>query len=370
MQPLFGIMTSSFPRKVSAKTSHKPHKVWRLFHESGIQKGVQLVFFHPQDADFSRRRIYGWSCTSKDGISGWQQGWHRFPDVVFENVVLSAVGKTGALRVKGKLRGHGVQVFNPALFTKNNIFKILQSQKGMQPYLPKTRSVVQAHDVLRFLREQHLVYLKPISGSGGKGVIELRLSGDNVEVRSERFRRDRRYEASMPLSQLPLFLKPLLRQRRYVVQQGLELLMKDGRKIDFRVMVQRDETGKWRQTGIRPKLGRVNSVVTNTHSGGLRGDYQQIREWAEKMDFTLPDTDQFEKVAVLTAETFTKYRPNLSHLGIDVAVDVKGNPYVLDVNPRPGRDLLTAEMRVRYCECIVGFAAYLCEKKKHNKRVS
>lgn len=366
MHDLFGIITAGFPRRVRTDGSAKPYvpgETWRKFHLAGLQHGIRVVFFHPEDVDLFRNRVWAWVCESNDAANGWKLKWFRIPDVIYENVVMHALERTGTLIVKRKLIRRGIPVFNPRLFNKIRIFEILQRDKRLIPFIPKTMTVHRVKDVIQFLFLSKCVYLKPIDGSGGKGVIELMQEGVSVRVRSERFHNDKRFERLMTVTQLNRFLNNLLRRKKYIAQQGLNLISKQGRKIDFRVVVHRNETGKWHLIGIRPKLGRLGSIVTNTHSGGLRGDYHEIVKWAALTGIPLPSRELFEKIAVYNAELFTRYRPTLSHLGIDIGVDTGGNAYVLDVNNRPGRDLLTPSMLNKAVDSMTGFAKHLHRRK-------
>ncbi|GAX90726.1 YheC/YheD family protein [Effusibacillus lacus] len=364
---LFGVMTVSLPNRhspLSSKEGYVPSTTWRHFHQAGLRHEVKVIFFHPEDVNFFQNRVHAWSCSSSDGKSGWVRKWHRMPDVVYENVLLRALRQTGALTVKREFQKKGIPVFNPALFQKNRIADILKRNKQVSRHIPKTIQVRTVKDVLSFLEQVKCVYLKPVRGTGGKGILELQLQQDSVRVRAQRFIKDKGFDRTFSRQKLAAFLRYLLQKGRYIAQEKVELLTRDGRKIDFRFQLNRNETGKWQLVGIRPKLGPVGSIVSNLHSGGIEGDWEEISEWAFKEGYPFPGKQELTKAAIATAEEFTRYRRNLGLVGLDIGVDVNGRYYVLDVNPRPGRNVLTSGMIRDSVYAITGFAKYLALKYK------
>ncbi|WJH35376.1 YheC/YheD family protein [Paenibacillus sp. CC-CFT747] len=64
----------------------------------------------------------------------------------------------------------------------------------------------------------------------------------------------------------------------------------------------------------------------------------------------------------MAGRVLTRFRPTLSHLGIDVALDRRNRIFLLDFNPVPGRGLLTPSMRKRVTYLTTGFAKYLASR--------
>ncbi|WP_380027159.1 YheC/YheD family protein [Effusibacillus consociatus] len=371
MNVLLGVMTIALPSKddpLSLTDSYVPSATWRYFHLAGLRHGVKVIFFYPEDVDFEKERVHAWSCTSRDAKSGWKRRDYRFPDVVYENVALQSLRRTGALDVKRRFANLGIPTFNPALFQKSTMSSILKRNPEIADHLPKTVTVHRVEDILALLSKTKCVYLKPVRGSGGKGVIELSVNRRVVRVRAQRFFNNQPVDRTFPLEKLVEFLNRLICSERYIAQEGLKLLTREGRKIDFRFQLNRDETGEWQLVAIRPKLGPIGSVVSNLHSGGIEGDFDEIVDWAANEGYSFPDEDDLIHLAIETAKEFTRYRPNLSHIGIDIAVDVNGRFFVLDVNPRPGRNILTRPMIAASVDCITGFAKYLYKKSRKKSR--
>src|SRR5206468_9902442 len=117
-------------------------------------------------------------------------------------------------------------------------------------------------DVTGFLKKHGLVYLKPINGYQGRGILEIkRISRNQIRVKSDKFSGKRSLLQVCTLKQLEALTGGLMKRNKYLVQRGLELLKKGDRKIDFRVVVHRGKGGIWHSAGIRPKLGKAGSMV-------------------------------------------------------------------------------------------------------------
>ncbi|WP_369125274.1 YheC/YheD family endospore coat-associated protein [Alicyclobacillus fastidiosus] len=329
---------------------------------------MKVLFFRAEDIDFQKRRVHAWTSTSKDGLSGWTRNYHPLPDVIYENYYLNLVGSDPRiLKVRREFIRRGIPVFNPTLFNKAALHRILSASDSTRGYIPPSSPVRKASDVLAFLKTFQPIYLKPVTGSGGAGILQVELLGSGqIRVRSERFTNNQRFTKYFTSGQFQHFMARQLSKRRYLAQKGLKLIHKGDQKIDFRVVVHRDSTGMWKSVGIRPKLGKTGSIITNSHAGGQKTTWSRLFRWSQQERVHLPDRSALEKASIAVAERLTAFRPHLSHLGIDVAACEDGRIYVLDVNPRPGRDLLTPEMLVLVTQYTVGFASYLTKQQRRS----
>ncbi|PZE21431.1 YheC/YheD family protein [Paenibacillus xerothermodurans] len=370
----FGILQTAFPARGTrspAGASYVPRVTWRLLHSAGRRHGLQVLFFRAEDVDFHENKVHAWSSTSSDGMSAWTRQWHPLPDVVYENYPMDPKAvRARAKRVKRTFAGLGVPVFNPVFFNKADLQTILSHEPSIAQYLPKGRVAGTRADVTSFLKEHRTAYLKPIDGYQGRGIIEVRLlNGNRVRVKSDKFRGGRSLLRKCSLSKFQSFAGRLLKKRRYLIQQGLDLLKKGERKIDFRVVLHRGADGKWQCVGIRPKLGRPGSMVTNSHAGGSKTTWEKLERWARRTHTPLPSAAELQTPALLAAEHLTRYRPTLSHMGVDVGVDSPRGIYLLDFNVVPGRDLLTSDMLRRATDLTAGFAAHLAgSRRQHSPR--
>ncbi|WP_217563026.1 YheC/YheD family protein [Paenibacillus sp. GbtcB18] len=175
------------------------------------------------------------------------------------------------------------------------------------------------------------VFFKPTHGSGGTNIIRIRKT-------------DRGYLSQMngtktsysTTNQLYRDLNRFAGGRSYLLQKGIRLAKSNGKPFDIRVMVQKTRQGNWVSTALLTKIGNPGKVTTNYSQGGT------VRTFSETMngtDFSSTFTPQLEsklkKLGVAVGKNFDRHHKGFQELGLDVALDSKGKPWILEVNTRP-----------------------------------
>ncbi|MGX4585744.1 YheC/YheD family protein [Paenibacillus chitinolyticus] len=175
------------------------------------------------------------------------------------------------------------------------------------------------------------VFFKPTNGSGGINIIRIRktdrgyLSQTNATETS--------YST---MNQLYRDLNRFAGSRSYLLQKGIHLAKSNGKPFDIRVMVQKTRQGDWVSTALFTKIGSPNKVTTNYNQGGT------VRTFSETMngtDFSPTFTPQLEsklkRLGVAVGKNFDRHHKGFQELGLDVALDQTGKPWILEVNTRP-----------------------------------
>jgi hypothetical protein len=107
----------------------------------------------------------------------------------------------------------------------------------------------------------------------------------------------------------------------------------------MRWLIQKDGNGEWQITGAAVKVSRPASVVSNLHSGGHiypAASYLMRHFPAEQADRILTHCEALvQKIAPFIEAKFGQ----MAEFGIDLGVDTCGRIWVIEVNPKPGRDI-------------------------------
>jgi hypothetical protein len=333
------------------------------------QFGSQLILFAPSDVDWGKGIVTGWVPEERDRPFGnWVKTRSRIPDSIYENVFvhLAVTGYTVSMRRHAQ--NYGVAVFNPPLFNKLEMGDWL-SKSDLKEYIPETFRLNDVDRAIERLSSWGLAYLKPIGGYGGIGVTRIEhLGSGRYRVSIDRKHGGGRRERAVISEQA---LRKLLAARRripHLFQKGLRLLTIGGRKVDFRVVVHRDVEGKWRLVGIVPKVASPDGVVTNIIAGGERMTLSQCVALAGREHKVVP-LAEMEKCALRIAERMSHARPRTGLIGFDIGVEERGRVWMIEMNPKPARSLLSPEMRKKSAEYSAGFAVYLAkQKRKRNTR--
>ncbi|MBB6281729.1 YheC/YheD family endospore coat-associated protein [Geobacillus subterraneus] len=238
---------------------------------------------------------------------------------------------------------------------KWEVYESLSSHPLLSAYVPPTIRLERADDMLELLRDEHAVVAKPVHGSGGRGIYVIQKQGKTLSVQDglgqERTVIARRKE-------LERLITSLNRRDGYALQPLLPLSTPAREPFDLRFLLQKDETGRWIERVRAVRIGRPGTWVANVRAGA------DIRPFADWLDH-LPSpkrilvVDGIETI-IRTLPTYidSEFGP-LFEIGLDLGVADNGAVWILDVNSKPGRKVISIlppeqqndiyEAPLRYC---------------------
>jgi hypothetical protein len=204
-------------------------------------------------------------------------------------------------------------------------------------YLPATKRY--ARDTFtEFMNRYSSVYVKPVAGSRGKGILKAWKHGGKVWVQKNIFRP----QAFQNMDDAIRFIDRERQGKAYIVQQGLELARIGGRPLDIRVMMQREKPfGKWLYSGMIAKIAGPSSIVTNVaiSKGSVMEVDEALRKsfgWNEKrIRDSMNEMIQLSFHAAKHFDNYLLYR----ELGFDIAVDKMGRIWMIEQNTAPSHPL-------------------------------
>lgn len=207
--------------------------------------------------------------------------------------------------------------------------KVLLQNQSLIEYVPRTAGLT-SHRLLHMLNRYKMVYIKPVSGSLGIGVIKVEQIGSNY-----RYREDIHTYTFRTFHQMYDSIQRRIGTKPYLVQKGIIMLRHNNRPFDFRVMVQRNGEGRWDCTGVAARLAHPKRAVTNGSQGGTI--YTAVDLLSKVMDQAKAEkiVNQMRQIGLMTANQFDSSYSAMNELGLDVAVDRKHKLWIIEVNTRP-----------------------------------
>ncbi|WNR43113.1 YheC/YheD family protein [Paenibacillus roseipurpureus] len=206
--------------------------------------------------------------------------------------------------------------------------KVLLRNKKLRTYVPETRLYNQ-RNLLLMLKKYKMVYVKPINGSFGQGVIRVEKSDQY------RFQAGKAAKSFGTYQALFAALNKVKLNRSYLVQQGIHLLTHQRRIFDVRIMVQKNAQRRWESTGYIGRVAHPKKIVTNFHNSGrplplelLFGSYftgQKKKAYIHHL----------RNLGYRIAKHYQMSYPGLKEIGVDIGVDTRLKPWVLEVNTAP-----------------------------------
>lgn len=213
---------------------------------------------------------------------------------------------------------------------KWNKHLVLQHKEKLQAHLPQT-DLFDKHSFVRYLEAHPIVFLKPSLGGGGKDVYKITRQGSHLVLHSTIYKKNYSSKA-----QLYYDLKQRCGKKKYIIQQGIDLLKIDERVVDFRVVLLKPENN-WQCIGIMGKCAAKHKFVTNHTRGGrsirlepaLKRGLQCTDEECEKFKGKL------EALSLDIAHSLNETYYNITELGLDIAIDKRRHMWLLEANTKP-----------------------------------
>ncbi|GIQ68247.1 hypothetical protein DUZ99_04430 [Xylanibacillus composti] len=186
------------------------------------------------------------------------------------------------------------------------------------------------------LEEFDTVYVKPEHGMGGRGVMKVSRSNKQLTLDQQGYP----VRNFSTLQALYRVIRHRKRGRRYVAQQGIELIRNGDRLIDFRVLLMKPGS-VWHCMGAMGKMAPPAQITTNRTRGGEPITVRHALATATDFDEDRIEKIEYELIAISrhVAGALSESYPGLRCLGLDLAVDQDGKVWLLEANTAPGVQL-------------------------------
>ncbi|WP_168122776.1 YheC/YheD family protein [Paenibacillus sp. HB172176] len=334
-QPILGILTLY----LNDAGVVEEKAMFRKMTIEGRKLGLRVFVFTPQDVNHDKKRIRG--LHYNESTRAWYRKWTSFPHMIFDRCRIQQTPRFQQL-LKFRSRYQHLTFLNRPLRNKWTIHSLLAKDERFSSFLPKTRYIDSVKDIHSMLRSHRLLYLKPVNGTGGRGILRIeKLRGGRLLVQGRN--QDRRIvqPQRMNESQLDSYLGRWdLKNIRYIVQQGIQLKLKDGRVHDYRLLVQKNGSGEWQVTGCAGRIGPPGSITANLHGGGKAVKMDELlKEWITDETKISSVKSSVSEFGIAVSQYLELCYGALCELAIDIAIDRQGKIWMIEVNPKPAREV-------------------------------
>lgn len=297
----------------------------RLTHyvEIGKELGLEPVFFHPFHVLVGDEKVHGYFWNGSRLVPRLVQ----IPRVIHNRVL------TGDARARGVIQrlSRKKTVFNGLVVRdKRKVHQMLWKNPQIRMYLPHTVPY-SGEQLKQFLEKYRVVYVKPSIGSVGIGVARIERHGNEYHFIASKKRK------TMSLKRLMSVVRTWVGGKRFLIQQGIHLARYEGKTFDIRVSVQRNGERKWAVSGMVAKVANQQNKLSNLSRGGRAVPLTTAIAPTIRMDDQKGTLERIQEAAIVIAKQYAQHFPSLADLGMDMGIDDRGHPYLIEVNVRDQR---------------------------------
>jgi glutathione synthase/RimK-type ligase-like ATP-grasp enzyme len=335
-EPVLGILTLY----LNEAKQLEERSVYRRMIIEGKKIGLDVYVFTPADVNAGKELIHA---MVYDPASGkWSRKWRPFPNMIYDRCRIQRSSRFEQL-LRFRSRYNHLTFLNRPLRNKWTIHQTFSQKSRFRQHMPETLLYQSSADLQRMLKISPVVYVKPINGTGGRGILRIERLKEGKSLYDIQGRRQNRQIISPRKVTLPR-LESIVRQwclgGRFLVQQGIPLRLPGGRFHDYRMLVQKNGQGEWELTGMAGRVGAARSVTSNLHGGGhaIRAEVL-LKEWLGSEEKASKAMKSAEKLGLEAAAFLEESFGALCELALDLAIDRQGRIFVLEVNPKPAREV-------------------------------
>ncbi|MFD2370718.1 YheC/YheD family protein [Brevibacillus sp. GCM10020057] len=303
----------------------------------GRELGAEVFLFGPQDVRFAERRIRGFVPAG----AGWKSEWYGWPDIVIDRYRYYPLPKH-SLYLPFR-RQNWFRYANSRFTNKFQVHQVLSQDPLLARWLPETLPYSR-DNLASLLRNHRLLYLKPTNGSGGRSILRVERTRNGYRLHGRTKLQAKSSEKLSTMKELCRRLEQWMEQEKhgneqFFLQQGLALELVPKRVVDARLLAQKDGSGHWRLTGMGLRMGALHSSTSNLHGGGKA--LSAARFLTERFGAAEAERIILEckELALRTVERIEEHFGPMMEFGFDVGIDVEGRLWIIEINPKPGRDI-------------------------------
>jgi hypothetical protein len=332
-QPVLGILTLY----LNDAGLLEERSVYQKMIAAGRKLGMHVFVFTPKDVDYQKNKIFAhiYSLDSKL----WSRKWTSFPNLIYDRCRIQRTHRFEQLQRFRERYGH-LNFLNRPLRNKWTVHRTLSKDARFKNHLPGTRYINSVQDAAEMIRKHPLVYLKPINGTGGRGILRIERKADgNLLIQGREQSRRIIQPQVIRMASLGGYLAPWrLKENRYIAQQGIQIKLGNGRVHDYRMLVQKNGEGVWEVTGCAGRVGAAGSITSNLHGGGHAATMSTLlKGWLRDEEAVETVKAEAFKLGTGIAAYLEQCYGRLCELALDLAIDRKGGIWLLEVNPKPAR---------------------------------
>lgn len=338
--PIVGVFIT--PRFLSKllKSNDISYKVKQHVYASLVEKCF-CYYFSFEHVDLENKKVKGF--TFNPILKKWVHRWFPMPNVVYD---MGIIFHDEEMPLVDKVRSYfkndpDTHLINTQKsFSKWRTYKRLSKYNEINHYIPYTEMYTGMDDVFSMLQKYKFIFLKSFYGTQGKDVLSIKQNDNRYKLNFN----DRGIKELVldDTKQLEEIVKNFINGEYFIIQQGIRLLKFNGRSLDFRVLIEKNEKGQWEAIYNHCRIAKNKLTITSQSQGGDFALYEQLYPLLKNSPYSkgyIPNNQELVDATIKIAYYIEKEFGPQGELGMDMAIDDEGKIWFIEVNARPFKDL-------------------------------
>jgi hypothetical protein len=311
---------------------YNPKHMEKYSDRFGVYKNIGgLVYaFTPKSISWERNIVFGlyYNVIS----SKWEYGIFPLPSVVYRRNF-----HTDQKTIERLIKITNNKLFNSHRFTKFDLYKCLSKNEELLKYVPSTEITTDYKQIKSFIDKHKSIILKPVDLSRGRGICLIKKTSTGYKVSDYRSKEPKDQLLNSDESLEKFFINNESFFSKYLIQKCISLATIDDCRYDIRVVMQKNDKHVWQCTGIECRVGGSQSLVTNISRGGYALSLDEalrksFKDPTTNYDLLIKQVHQLSNKLAIYLDTSDQH---FSEFGMDIAIDVDKNLWIIEVNVFP-----------------------------------
>ncbi|WP_228460301.1 YheC/YheD family endospore coat-associated protein [Cytobacillus dafuensis] len=359
--PIIGLLT-----EISDSTEEEPYfpSIQDFCKEMDNQVSeIGGFFFVFQLQDYTEGKISGYYIQNEI----WQKSTVPLPDVIYNRIHSRKIEASPIFqKFKESTIAHNIPLFNDQFLSKEKVYELLNSEEYMQPYLPETVSVTK--DTLEnMISKYDSLFIKPIHGSQGRNIIKISKENNHFISEISTGKGLDKNSLFLDFDQLFKWIKPFLKKRSYLAQQGINLMKYKNKQLDFRILCHRNYQNAWEATSSVARISADEQFVSNIARGGEVMRPLQILSQLSNRKTAIQQLALIKELAIEVSSIISQNTDGIiGELGIDIGVDENGMLWIIEANVKPSKNLDVYDKKVRpSAKALIEYMTFLSFSRRY-----
>ncbi|MBU7006670.1 YheC/YheD family protein [Phosphitispora fastidiosa] len=335
--PLIGILTSQGGRYRTPPYSSQG-KLLQRFLTYGQETGSIAFVFNPKGVSRDTGEIKGlYLHQEQDGTVIWKVHTFSLPDIVYDRILFRSYERKKLTKQITSFLAHHKEIvcFNPKFLNKWETHLVLSQNSFLKEHLPETGKFESPESLRSFINIYKTVYLKPVHGSLGKGIMKISLlpEGYGYQYRN---RKKNIKGIWTDIHRMDIEITDFINKKPYVMQQGLDLISYNGRVFDIRVLMQKNAAGSWVNSAMVARVASEGNIFPNVAAGGEAKNVEKL--WRDLTTQGWIGSEAYLStlsISLTAAETLENTLGTFAEIGLDIGIDKTGNIWIIEINSKP-----------------------------------